>query len=179
MFIRKRYRVGAAAIAAGLLLTSVATGQASATTSAHTPSSVTPAAGTSAHGSSAHGSRAKSKHVLLLSVDGLHQSDLAWYIRKYPHSALASLVSQGTEYTHAQTTFPSDSFPGMVAQLTGGDPGTSGVFYDDTYNRALLEPGTIDCSTAHPGTEVSWTEAADRSQNPITLDAGQGLAAPP
>ncbi len=66
----------------------------------------------------------------------------------------------------------------MVAQLTGGGPGTTGVFYDDTYNHHLLPPGTVDCSTAPAGTEVSWTEAADRSQNPITLDAGQGLTSP-
>jgi hypothetical protein len=52
------------------------------------------------------------------------------------------------------------------------------VYYDDTYNHALLPAGTLDCSTAKPGTEVAWTEAADKSQNPITLDAGQQLADP-
>jgi len=119
--------------------------------------------------------RAQVKHVLLLSVDGLHQSDLRYYIAQHPSSSLARLVRSGTEYTHAQTTFPSDSFPGMVAHLTGGGPGTTGVFYDDTYNHALLPSGTLNCATAARGTEVSWTEAADRSQNPITLDAGQHL----
>ena len=84
----------------------------------------------------------------------------------------------GTEFSSAQTTFPSDSFPGMVAQLTGGGPGTTGVYYDDTYNHALLPPGTIDCANTAPGTEVSWTEAADKSQNPITLDAGQRITDP-
>jgi hypothetical protein len=29
-----------------------------------------------------------------------------------------------------------------------------------------------------PGTEVAWTEPADRSQNPITLDAGQKMTEP-
>ena len=118
------------------------------------------------------------KHVLLLSVDGLHESDLVRYVASHPHSALAELVRTGTSYTHARTTFPSDSFPGMVAQLTGGGPATTGVLYDDTYNPSLLAPGTLDCTTAARGTEVAWTEAADRSQNPITLDAGQKLAAP-
>src|SRR5664279_5807982 len=117
------------------------------------------------------------RHVLLLSIDGLHQSDLASYVAQHPHSSLATLVSGGTEYTNARTTFPSDSFPGMVAQLSGGGPGTTGVYYDDTYNRALLAPATIDCSTAARGTEVAWTEAADRSQDPITLDAGQHIPA--
>ena len=34
------------------------------------------------------------KHVLLLSVDGLHQSDLARYVSRHPHSALAALVAR-------------------------------------------------------------------------------------
>ncbi len=120
---------------------------------------------------------AVSRHVLVLSVDGLHQSDLAYYVARHPRSALAALVAAGTEYTHAQTTFPSDSFPGMVAQFTGGGPATTGVFYDDTFNHQLLPAGTIDCRTTPGGAEVSYTEAADRSQKPITLDAGQKLKA--
>jgi len=130
-----------------------------------------------AHNASA-GERSPVHHVLLLSVDGLHESDLAFYIAQHPHSALANLVDRGVDYTNAKTTFPSDSFPGMVAQLTGGGPGTTGVYYDDTFNHALLPPGTVDCVNAPRGTEVAWTEAADRSQNPITLDAGQGLTDP-
>ena len=131
-----------------------------------------------ASGAGASPERSRSKHVLLISVDGLHQSDLAYYVNRHPRSALAGLIADGREYTHARTTFPSDSFPGMIAQLTGGGPGTTGVYYDDTYNHSLLPPGTLDCATAKPGTEVSWTEAADRSQNPITLDAGQKLTDP-
>jgi hypothetical protein len=127
-----------------------------------------------AAGAAAANSRV-SRHVLVLSIDGLHQSDLAYYVKAHPSSALASLVRSGTEYTNAKTTFPSDSFPGMVAQFTGGGPATTGIFYDDTWNRQLLPGGTLDCRTAAPGAEVSFTEAADRSQNPITLDAGQGL----
>jgi hypothetical protein len=122
--------------------------------------------------------RHSAQHVLLLSVDGLHQSDLDWYVAHHPASALARLVGTGTSYTAAKTTFPSDSFPGMIAQLTGGGAGTDGVYYDDTYNRTVLPAGTLDCTTATPGAEVPWTEAADRSQNPITLDAGQGLTDP-
>src|SRR5581483_4497846 len=133
------------------------------------------AAGTTAGASTKTG---HVRHVLLLSVDGLHASDLAAYVAAHPSSALAGLVADGTNYTGAQTTFPSDSFPGMVAQLTGGGAGTTGVYYDDTYNHQLLPPGTTNCTTAARGTEVAWTEAADRSQNPITLDAGQGITDP-
>ncbi|HEY8294888.1 MAG TPA: alkaline phosphatase family protein, partial [Micrococcaceae bacterium] len=123
------------------------------------------------------GGGADAKHVLLLSVDGLHQKDLDWYVKAHPQSALASLVDHGTSYSNAQTPVPSDSFPGMVGQLTGGNPGTTGVYYDDTYNRALLPPGTTDCKNTAPGAEVAFTEAADR--NPLALDAGAGLAGLP
>ncbi|HKU12154.1 MAG TPA: alkaline phosphatase family protein [Sinomonas sp.] len=117
------------------------------------------------------------KHVLLLSVDGLHQSDLDWYVKAHPASALAALVGHGTSYANAQTPVPSDSFPGMVGQVTGGNPGTTGVYYDDTYNRALLPAGTTTCAGVTPGAEVAYTEAADKNQN--ALDAGQGLAGLP
>jgi len=121
--------------------------------------------------------RAKARHVLLISVDGLHQSDLASYISAHPTSALAGLVARGTSYTHAQTPVPSDSFPGMVAQVTGGNPGTTGVYYDDSFNHALLPAGTTSCRGVAPGTEVNYTEALDK--DPLSLDAGQGLAGLP
>ena len=35
----------------------------------------------------AHQRKPAAQHVLLLSVDGLHQSDLAWYVEHHPHSA--------------------------------------------------------------------------------------------
>ncbi|MBY8876066.1 alkaline phosphatase family protein [Actinacidiphila acidipaludis] len=120
---------------------------------------------------------APARHVLLLSVDGLHQSDLAWYVAQHPDSALARLVGNGTEYTHARTTVPSDSFPGMIGQLTGGNPGTTGVYYDDTYSTALLPAGTTDCATAKPGAEVDLTEDLDKNKD--ALDAGQGLTGLP
>ncbi|MEU9455879.1 alkaline phosphatase family protein [Streptomyces sp. NPDC048277] len=119
----------------------------------------------------------RSRHVLLLSVDGLHQSDLAWYVARHPRSALARLAGGGVEYTHARTTVPSDSFPGMVGQLTGGDPGVTGVYYDDTYSNALLPAGTTSCAGVRPGAEVDLTEDLDKNQN--SIDAGQGLSGLP
>jgi len=116
-------------------------------------------------------------HVLLLSVDGLHQSDLAWYVGVHPASALASLVHGGVEFTHAQTPFPSDSFPGMVAQVTGGNPRSTGIYYDDSWNRALLPAGTTSCSGVKPGVEVTYFEQLDLNQH--ALDGGQGLAGLP
>src|ERR1700736_620470 len=86
--------------------------------------------------------RAAAKHVLLLSIDGMHQSDLVWYVSQHPDSALAKLVGNGVEFTGAQTPFPSDSFPGMVGQVTGGNPSSTGIIYDDSWNKALLPAGT-------------------------------------
>jgi hypothetical protein len=114
---------------------------------------------------------------LLLSVDGLHQSDLSWYVDHHPSSALAKLVHRGVEFTHAQTPFPSDSFPGMVGQITGGNPKTTGIYYDDTWNRVLLPAGTTNCAAATPGVEVTYFEQSDR--DPTSLDAGQGLTGLP
>ncbi len=91
--------------------------------------------------SAAPQARAAARHVLLISVDGLHQSDLAWYVARNPQSALARLVNGGVDYTDASTTEPSDSFPGMVAQVTGGGPGTTGVYYDDTLQRGAAARG--------------------------------------
>ena len=118
-----------------------------------------------------------SRHVLLISVDGLHQTDLAWYVAKHPDSALARLVDHGVEFTNAQTPFPSDSFPGMVGQITGGNPKTTGVYYDDTWNHALLPAGTTSCAGVAPGVEVTYFEQLDK--NPLALDAGQGLTGLP
>ena len=113
------------------------------------------------------------QHVLVLSIDGLHQGDLALYVQTHPTSALAKLVGNGISYTKAMVQVPTDSFPGIVGQMTGGHPSSTGIYYDDSYNAALLPPGTTNCATATPGTEVTYFEAADK--NPHALDAGQGL----
>jgi hypothetical protein len=120
---------------------------------------------------------AVAKHVLLISVDGLHQSDLVWYVQHRPGSALAKLVQQGVEFTGAQTPVPSDSFPGLVAQVTGGNPSSTGVYYDDSWNHALLKAGTTSCAGVKPGVEVTYFEQLDK--NPLALDAGQGLSGLP
>jgi len=117
------------------------------------------------------------RHVLLISVDGLHQQDLAWYVSAYPHSVLAALDRRGLEYSHADTPFPSDSFPGLVGQVTGGDPRVTGIYYDDTWNHDVFPAGTTNCSGPVPGGEVAYTEADDINQN--ALDAGEGLTGLP
>jgi hypothetical protein len=128
-------------------------------------------------GTAVAGDQSRTRQVLLLSVDGLHQTDLAWYVSHNPHSSLALLTTGGVEFTGAKTPVPSDSFPGMVAQVTGGNPKSTGVYYDDSYNHALLPAGTTSCAGVAPGVEVTYFEAAAR--NPHSIDSGQGLAGLP
>lgn len=123
------------------------------------------------------GAHKKVEHVLLVSVDGLHQSDLAWYVQTHPGSALAALMAGGVDYSDASTPFPSDSFPGMVGQVTGGNPATTGIYYDDTWNHAIFPAGTTNCTGPAPGGEVTYFEALDL--NLAALDAGQGIVPAP
>jgi hypothetical protein len=123
------------------------------------------------------GKKGAISHVLLISVDGLHQSDVAWYVSNHPESELAKLVGGGAQYTRAQTPIPSDSFPGLVAQVTGANPRTAGVYYDDEYSHAVLEPGTTSCEGKPRGGEVIYDSPDDR--NPESIDAGEGLAGLP
>lgn len=108
------------------------------------------------------------EHVLLISVDGMHQVDLERYVAAHPQSALARLVQHGVQYTHASTSKPSDSFPGLLAFMTGGSPLSHGVFYDDSHDRTLYAPGS-DCTGA-PGTETVFDESIDYDLN--ALDGG-------
>jgi hypothetical protein len=117
------------------------------------------------------------QHVLLISVDGLHQSDLRWYVRHNPGSELAALTHGGAEYSRAQTPVPSDSDPGMTAQMTGGDPRTTGVYYDVEYNHSLLEAGTTSCHGQPTGADVIYDSPDDIDDT--RLDAGQGLSGLP
>jgi hypothetical protein len=132
---------------------------------------------------------ARMQHVLLISVDGLHQTDLAWYVATHPNSTLAQLTGSGIDYSNASTPFPSDSFPGMVGQVTGGNPATTGVYYDDTWNHALISQANLPpnydprhpdpalCKGVAPGVEVTYFEQLDVNQH--SIDAGQGLAGLP
>src|SRR5262245_43054062 len=81
-------------------------------------------------------------HVLLISIDGLHAVDLSNYITANPNSTLATLAKNGVRYPNALTTAPSDSFPGLLAPTTGGTSRSTGVFYDDSYDRLLFPPGS-------------------------------------
>ena len=112
------------------------------------------------------------RHVLLISVDGLHQSDLDWYVAHHPGSELAKLANGGADYTNAHTSDPSDSDPGGTALMTGGDPRATGVYYDVEYNHNLYEAGTTACH-GPTGADVIYDSPDDIDAT--RLDAGQGI----
>ena len=88
------------------------------------------------------------QHVLFISIDGMHALDLAncsTGIASINGGApycpnLARLTQTGLNYVAASTSKPSDSFPGLLAEITGGSPRSTGVFYDVSYDRALSPP---------------------------------------
>ncbi len=88
------------------------------------------------------------KHVLLISVDGLHQQDLSNCLANNTCPNLAALAKTGVNYTGATTPGLSDSFPGLAALLTGGSPKTAGLFYDVSYDRTLYAPTDTACTGA-------------------------------
>jgi hypothetical protein len=110
------------------------------------------------------------KHVLLISIDGLHEVDLSRFIAAHPQSALAAFAAHGAHYTGAAAAMPSDSFPGLLAMITGGTPKSTGVYYDDSYDRSLSPPGS-NCATK--GAEIVYDESIDK--NPDAIDGGGGI----
>ena len=129
----------------------------------------------------------KIQHVLLISIDGMHALDFANCVKGVPTYGnlpycphLAALSSTGVHYLQALTSKPSDSFPGLVAQITGGTPRSSGIFYDVTYDRALSPPakttpyGIVGGAKLCPsviGTQVGFDEEID--YNYLKLDSGK------
>jgi hypothetical protein len=112
------------------------------------------------------------RHVLLLSIDGFHAVDLATCVAAGTCPNLAKLADHGTTYANAATTKPSDSFPGLLAQLAGGTSKSTGVFYDDSYDRKLFAPAgnpPAPCASG-PGAEVLLAE--NLGKNKHSIDSG-------
>jgi Type I phosphodiesterase / nucleotide pyrophosphatase len=80
------------------------------------------------------------RHVLLISIDGMHAVDFENCVASNTCPTLAALGHTGVTYTRTTTSRPSDSFPGLMAIVTGGSPKTVGAFYDVAYDRVLAPP---------------------------------------
>src|SRR5262249_37475232 len=88
----------------------------------------------------------KIKHVLVISIDGMHSQDMAKWIQNNPNSTLASLAANAVNYPNAFTTQPSDSIPATVGIFTGASPSLGGMYYDDAWHRRWSPPGS-NCTT--------------------------------
>src|SRR5215471_19116973 len=75
------------------------------------------------------------RHVLVISIDGMHSHDMQTWIANNPTSALAGLAATGVNYTSAFTTQPSDSIPSTVGIFTGASPSLGGLYYINTRHR--------------------------------------------
>ncbi|HET9283529.1 MAG TPA: alkaline phosphatase family protein [Candidatus Angelobacter sp.] len=123
------------------------------------------------------------RHVLLISVDGMHALDLTNYIATHPQSTLAQLSAHGNTYTNASTSQPSDSFPGLASLVTGGSPVTTGLWYDVTFNRKLSPPaatnpilGPTGAPNLCPGTVGTVVELDESVDIDLTaLNGGGGI----
>jgi hypothetical protein len=118
------------------------------------------------------------KHVVLLSIDGMHAIDLyncAHGIEGVnggdPYCPnLAALSSHGVNYVAAVSSKPSDSFPGLAALVTGGSPKSTGLYYDVAYDRSLDAPATKTGTGLAGGSCTPYGIAAG-----TTTDYDQGI----
>lgn len=134
------------------------------------------------------------RHVLLISVDGMHAIDLrncaagvAGVNSGSPYCPnLATLERTGVNYVAASTSKPSDSFPGLTAIVSGGTPKSTGVYYDVAYDRSLDAPkvatgngvqaGPCTAYGAPTGTTTEYEEGIDIDQSKLNGGApGAGL----
>ena len=125
------------------------------------------------------------KHVLLISVDGMHAVDflncangIGTIQNGEPFCpAIAALGKTGVNYVAASTSKPSDSFPGLTAIVTGGSPALTGVYYDVGYSRNYDAPakktgngvasGTCTPNTRPTGSRAEYEEGIDIDQTKV------------
>jgi Type I phosphodiesterase / nucleotide pyrophosphatase len=133
------------------------------------------------------------QHVLLISIDGMHAVDFINCVNGIsgangglPYCPnMAALKPNGIDYLFAYTSQPSDSFPGLMALVTGGSPRSVGAFYDDAYDRSLDPPAktTGDGLAAGPcvpygepsGTTTEYDEGIDLNQTKLNGGAPAGV----
>jgi hypothetical protein len=132
------------------------------------------------------------RHVLLISIDGMHALDFENCANGMPTANgglpfcpnLAELGGHGVTYLGASTSKPSDSFPGLMTLVTGGSPSTMGIFYDVAYDRSLDPPaantgnGVLagSCMAVMPpiGTRTEYDEGISLDKNQLNGGAPNG-----
>jgi hypothetical protein len=135
------------------------------------------------------------KRVLLISIDGMHALDfincaegISGVNGGAPYCPnLAELAETGVNYLDTSTSKPSDSFPGLMALVSGGSPCTVGALYDVAYDRSLDPPATTTgngvagapglCTPGAPptGTTTEFDEGIDIDQSQLNGGAPAGM----
>ena len=134
------------------------------------------------------------RHVLLISVDGMHAVDFLNCSQGIPTvnggnpycPNIAALSTTGVNYTSASTSRPSDSFPGLMSIVSGATPRTLGVYYDVAYDRSLDAPakttgngvaaGPCTANAAPTGTTTEYEEGIDLDKTKLNGGlSGAGL----
>src|SRR5438874_2320905 len=113
------------------------------------------------------------QHVLILSIDGLHEADLTDPATAAYLPNIEAFRNTSLHYSNAHTVVPSDSVPASLSYFTGAGPKTAGVYYEDAYDRSLYSPSAFSGSA--PGTELLMTEVVDNNAN--VLSGGGGFNA--
>ena len=115
------------------------------------------------------------KHVLLISIDGMHALDYEICVAQKTCPWMASLGKNGVTYPRTSTSKPSDSFPGLMAIVTGGSPKSVGAWYDVAYDRMLAPPAVETgngnppgmCDPKHPGATTEYEEGNEIDQTKL------------
>src|SRR5262249_51204461 len=116
------------------------------------------------------------RRVLLISIDGMHALDYEQCVQGGYCPSLQALGDIGVTYTRTSCSKPSDSFPGLMALVTGGTPRTVGAFYDVAYDRVLAPPeidtgNGVAGGTCTPGvvngTTTEYEEGVDIDQSQL------------
>ena len=132
--------------------------------------------GGNGNGQGGNGQGGNGKHVLLISIDGMHALDYENCAANLTCPNMASLGKHGVTYPRTSTSKPSDSFPGLMAIVTGGSPKSVGAYYDVAYDR-ILAPPTIEtgngnppgaCNNGHPnGATTEYEEGNEIDQTQL------------
>lgn len=120
----------------------------------------------------------KIKHVLLLSIDGMHAVDFYNCSHGVPGvnggspycPNLTALSQTAINYVNTESSKPSDSFPGMAALASGGTPKTTGLYYDVAYDRSLDPPAQLTGTGLAAGPCIPYAPASG-----TTTDNDQGI----
>lgn len=91
------------------------------------------------------------RHVVLVSIDGMHALDYINCVKGGYCPTLAALGQHAINYLDTSTSKPSDSFPGLTAIVSGSSPRAAGAFYDVAYDRVLAPPSTLTGNGVAPG----------------------------